>query len=105
MKSDIHPDYHTVLYQDSMTGEEWISRSTIASSETRDVDGEKIPVIKLEVTSYSQPFWTGHPRSPDPDDPPPSGAPCAARLRLPSKKWKLAGCAEPVEILKRAVGR
>ena len=67
MKQGIHPDYHKVVYVDSATGEEWIGRSTMTSSETRDVDGESMPVIKLEISSVSHPFWTGKMRSLDAD--------------------------------------
>ena len=59
MKAEIHPDYHDVIYIDSATGEEWTSRSTQNSKETREVDGAQIPVIKLEISSVSHPFWTG----------------------------------------------
>ena len=65
MKPDIHPDYHKVLFVDSATGEEWVSRSTLTSAETRDVDGESIPVIKLEISAASHPFWTGQARELD----------------------------------------
>jgi large subunit ribosomal protein L31 len=67
VKPEIHPDYHKVLYVDSATGEEWVSRSTMTSNETRDVDGETLPVIKLEISSVSHPFWTGKMRSLDAD--------------------------------------
>ena len=67
MKADIHPDYHKVLYIDTATGNEWFSRSTITSSETREVDGEQVPVIKLDVSSHSHPFWTGKLREVDSD--------------------------------------
>ena len=67
MKEGIHPEYHKVLYVDSATGEEWISRSTITSQEKREVDGEELPVIKLEISSVSHPFWTGKMRSLDAD--------------------------------------
>ena len=59
MKPDIHPDYHKVLFVDSATGTEWTTRSTIKSSETREVDGEQVPVVRLEISSVSHPFWTG----------------------------------------------
>lgn len=59
MKPDIHPAYHKVVFIDSATGTEWISRSTMKSAETRDVDGEAVPVIRLEISSASHPFWTG----------------------------------------------
>ena len=67
MKSDIHPDYHKVLYIDTATGDEWVSRSTLTSSETKEVDGEELPVIKLEISSFSHPFWTGKMRELDAD--------------------------------------
>ena len=60
MKPEIHPDYHKVLFIDSATGAEWVSRSTMKSGETRDMDGETVPVIRLEVSAVSHPFWTGH---------------------------------------------
>ena len=67
MKEGIHPDYHRVLFIDTATGNEWITRSTLTSKETREVDGEQIPVVKLEVSSYSHPFWTGKMREVDSD--------------------------------------
>ncbi|MBW2286205.1 MAG: type B 50S ribosomal protein L31 [Deltaproteobacteria bacterium] len=67
MKPGIHPDYHKVLYVDTATGDEWISRSTLTSKEKREVDGEEMPVIKLEISSHSHPFWTGKMRELDAD--------------------------------------
>jgi len=67
MKKDIHPDYHKVLFVDSATGKEWMSRSTLGSSEKREIDGEQIPVVKLEISAFSHPFWTGKLRELDSD--------------------------------------
>ena len=67
MRDGIHPDYHKVLFVDTATGHEWTSRSTMTSSETREVDGEELPVIKLEISSHSHPFWTGTMRELDAD--------------------------------------
>ena len=67
MKPDIHPDYHDVIFVDSATGTEWTSRSTVTSSETRDVDGVEVPVIRLEISAVSHPFWTGTQRELDAD--------------------------------------
>jgi len=67
MKEGIHPEYHKVLYVDSATGEEWVSRSTMTSKEKREVDGEEMPVVKLEISSVSHPFWTGKLRNLDAD--------------------------------------
>jgi len=62
MKADIHPDYHRVLFVDTAAGEEWASRSTQTSDETRDIDGVSHYVIRLEISSYSHPFFTGKQR-------------------------------------------
>lgn len=65
MKKGIHPDYHKVLFVDTSTGKEWISRSTITSEKTKEVDGEELPVVRLEISSESHPFWTGQQREVD----------------------------------------
>lgn len=67
MKPEIHPDYHRVIFVDSATGNEWLSRSTVSSKETRDIDGEAVPVVRLEISSVSHPFWTGKLRELDAD--------------------------------------
>lgn len=67
MKADTHPDYHKVLFVDTATGDEWVTRSTLKSKETREIDGEQIPVVKLEISAYSHPFWTGTMRELDSD--------------------------------------
>jgi large subunit ribosomal protein L31 len=67
VKPGIHPDYHRVLFVDTATGDEWISRSTMTAKETREIDGETLPVIKLEISSHSHPFWTGKMRELDSD--------------------------------------
>ena len=67
MRKDIHPDYHKVLFVDTATGQEFVTRSTLTSAEKREVDGEELPVVKLEVSSFSHPFWTGKMREVDAD--------------------------------------
>ncbi len=67
MKQGIHPDYHKVLFVDTATGDDWVTRSTMTSRDTREVDGEEIPVVKLEISSCSHPFWTGTMRELDAD--------------------------------------
>ena len=67
MKQGIHPDYHKVLFVDAATGKEWLSRSTLGSKETREVEGEQVPVVRLDISSYSHPFWTGQMRELDSD--------------------------------------
>ena len=67
MKADIHPEYRKVVFVDAATGDEWISRSTMSSKETKEVDGEELPLIRLEISSSSHPFWTGKMRELDSD--------------------------------------
>lgn len=59
MKSDIHPEYHPVIFRDVSTGDEIISRSTMTSGETRDVDGVSHYVVSCDITSFTHPFFTG----------------------------------------------
>lgn len=65
MKPEIHPDYHPVIFIDSATGTEWVTRSTLTSKEKRELDGEQVPVVRLEISSESHPFWTGRMREID----------------------------------------
>jgi large subunit ribosomal protein L31 len=67
MKADIHPDYHKVVFVDTATGDKWVSRSTMTSNDTENVDGEELPIIKLEISAASHPFWTGTMRELDAD--------------------------------------
>lgn len=67
MKDGIHPDYHKVLFVDVATGKKWVSRSTVTSRQTEVVDGEEMPVVRLEISSQSHPFWTGRTRELDSD--------------------------------------
>jgi large subunit ribosomal protein L31 len=67
VKTGIHPEYRKVIFIDTATGNEWESRSTLSAKETREVDGEQVPVVRLEVSSYSHPFWTGKLRELDSD--------------------------------------
>ncbi len=60
MKLAIHPDYHAVVFQDRTTGESFLTRSTATSTRTVDwSDGRTYPLITIDVTAYSHPFWTG----------------------------------------------
>lgn len=60
MKKDIHPsNYREVVFKDMSNDEIFITRSTVASRETIEVDGKTYPLVKLEITSSSHPFFTG----------------------------------------------
>ncbi len=67
MKPEIHPDYHDVIFIDSATGTEWTSRSTVTSKETREIEGQEVPIVRLEISAVSHPFWTGTQRELDAD--------------------------------------
>jgi len=60
MKSDIHPDYREVVFQDLSSDFSILTRSTVKSKETiKWEDGNEYPLIKVEVSSASHPFYTG----------------------------------------------
>ena len=59
MKPDIHPDYHPVVFQDAGTGKTFLIRSTITSDRTIDYQGATYPLVVVDVTADSHPFWTG----------------------------------------------
>lgn len=63
MKKGIHPDYHPVVFQDSSTGMSFLTRSTATSSRTVEwTDGNTYPLLVVDITSDSHPFWTGNQR-------------------------------------------
>ncbi|MEU0880807.1 type B 50S ribosomal protein L31 [Lentzea sp. NPDC005914] len=60
MKSGIHPDYHPVVFQDASTGKTFLTRSTATSARTIDwEDGNSYPLLVVDITADSHPFWTG----------------------------------------------
>ena len=60
MKKEIHPtNYREVVFKDMSNDEIFITRSTVASKETIEVDGKTYPLVKLEITNTSHPFFTG----------------------------------------------
>ncbi len=60
MKQGIHPDnYRMVAFKDMSNGDTFITRSTVNARETEVIDGVEYPVIKLEISSSSHPFYTG----------------------------------------------
>lgn len=65
MRTGIHPEYRKVLYQDMATNDEWVGYSTMESDEQKLVDGEELPVVRLDISAKSHPFWTGHARTVD----------------------------------------
>lgn len=60
MKPDIHPEYRPVVFRDTSNDFTFLTRSTIRSSQTIQwEDGNEYPVVNLEISSASHPFYTG----------------------------------------------
>ena len=60
MKQDIHPDYREVVFQDEDADFAFLTRSTIKTNETiKWEDGNEYPLVKLDISSASHPFFTG----------------------------------------------
>jgi large subunit ribosomal protein L31 len=60
MKPGIHPDYHPVVFRDRATGTAFLTRSTLPSTQTiRWADGQEYPLVDVEISSTSHPWWTG----------------------------------------------
>jgi large subunit ribosomal protein L31 len=60
MRKGIHPDnYRMVAFKDMSNGDVFLTKSTAKSKETLDVDGVEYPLIKLEISRTSHPYYTG----------------------------------------------
>ncbi|MDN3516904.1 type B 50S ribosomal protein L31 [Aquisalimonas lutea] len=63
MKKDIHPNYREVVFQDIASDFSFVTRSTVRTDETITwEDGKEYPLVKVEVSSNSHPFYTGKQR-------------------------------------------
>lgn len=60
MKQGIHPEYREVVFQDLASDFKFLTRSTMHSKETiKWEDGNEYPLVKLDISSKSHPFYTG----------------------------------------------
>jgi large subunit ribosomal protein L31 len=60
MKKDIHPkNYRLVAFKDMSNDQTFITKSSAASKETITIEGVEYPLIKLEISNSSHPFYTG----------------------------------------------
>lgn len=60
MKPGIHPDYRYVVFQDTSSGDKFLTKSTISTSETVTwEDGNEYPLAKVEISAFTHPFFTG----------------------------------------------
>jgi large subunit ribosomal protein L31 len=63
MKPDIHPKYDYVVFRDRSAEFAFLTRSTATSAKTIEwTDGRTYPVIDVEISAASHPFWTGRQR-------------------------------------------
>ena len=59
MKPGIHPEYREVVFHDMSNDFKFVTRSTIATRETTEFEGKEYPLVKLETSAESHPFYTG----------------------------------------------
>ena len=60
MKQGIHPEsYRPVVFKDMSNGDMFLSRSTAATKETIEFEAETYPLVKLDISSSSHPYYTG----------------------------------------------
>lgn len=60
MKKGLHPEnYRPVVFKDMSNGDMFLSRSTCKASDTVMFEGQEYPVVKLEISNTSHPFYTG----------------------------------------------
>ena len=60
MKADIHPKYRQVVFKDAASDFQFMTRSTVKTKETVTwEDGQEYPLVTLEISSASHPFFTG----------------------------------------------
>jgi len=60
MRKGIHPEnYRLVAFKDMSNDDVFITKSTAETKETIDVDGETYPLVKLEISRTSHPYYTG----------------------------------------------
>lgn len=59
MKADIHPEYRFVVFRDASCDFEFLTKSTIQTRDTTTFQGKEYPLVKLDISSESHPFYTG----------------------------------------------
>ncbi|MFT4226752.1 type B 50S ribosomal protein L31 [Micropruina sp.] len=57
-----HPDYRPVVFRDKSAGLVFLTRSTAQTTRTIDYEGARYPLVDVEISSTSHPFWTGRDR-------------------------------------------
>ena len=81
MKPEGHPEYREVVFHDLSCDFKFITRSTIGTKETITHEGKEYPLVKIEVSAESHPFFTGKHKIVD----------TAGRVEKFQKKYNWAG--------------
>ncbi|MEY2762564.1 MAG: type B 50S ribosomal protein L31 [Actinobacteria bacterium] len=62
MKTDIHPEYRFVVFEDASANYRFLTRTTMKVDESKTTqwdDGQTYPIVQLEISNASHPFFTG----------------------------------------------
>lgn len=60
MKKGLHPEsYRPVVFKDMSNGDMFLSKSTVITKETIEFEGATYPLLKIEISNTSHPFYTG----------------------------------------------
>nr|WP_293834550.1 type B 50S ribosomal protein L31 [uncultured Arsenicibacter sp.] len=59
MKKGIHPEYRDVVFHDLSSDYKFVTRSTVQTKDSIEFEGQTYPLVKIEVSSQSHPFYTG----------------------------------------------
>lgn len=59
MRADIHPEYRWVVFRDVSCNFEFLTRSCVKTKETTTYQGQEYPLVEIDISSESHPFYTG----------------------------------------------
>lgn len=59
MKKGIHPEYREVVFQDTSINHAFLTRSTVKTDKTIIFEGKEYPLVQIEISNLSHPFFTG----------------------------------------------
>lgn len=59
MQKGIHPEYRFVVFRDITNDFQFITRSTVNTKQTTEIDGIEYPLVNMDISSSSHPFYTG----------------------------------------------
>ena len=60
MKTEIHPEsYRLVVFKDMSNDDVFITKSTVNTNDTIELEGIEYPLVKLEISRTSHPYYTG----------------------------------------------